>query len=64
MKASWTMVGKHWWRVFGLVILGGLINLAGVCVCGVGVFFTSPIGYGSLMYAYETIFTETAVSDH
>ena len=33
MKASWKMVGKHWWQVFGLVILASLINLAGVLVC-------------------------------
>jgi hypothetical protein len=64
MKASWQMVGKHWWRVFGLFILVGLINIAGLCVCCVGVLFTAPIGYGALMYAYETIFSETAARDH
>lgn len=59
MKASWKMVGKHWWRVFGLVILIGLLNIAGFCVCCVGALFTAPIGYGARMYAYETIFSST-----
>jgi hypothetical protein len=59
MKASWKMVGKHWWRVFGLVVLVILVNVVGVCACCVGVLFTAPIGYGALMYAYETIFSET-----
>ena len=56
MKASWKMVGKHWWRVFGLVILVGLVNIAGLCLCCVGALFTAPIGYGALMYAYESLF--------
>ena len=57
MKTSWKMVGKHWWQVFGLVILIGLLNILGVLVCCVGALFTAPIGYGALMYAYETIFS-------
>ena len=57
MKTSWKMVGKHWWQVFGLVVVIGLLNAVGVCACCVGVLFTAPVGYGALMYAYETIFT-------
>jgi hypothetical protein len=57
MKASWKMVGKHWWQVFGLVIVIGLLNVVGVLACCLGVLFTAPIGYGALMYAYETIFS-------
>jgi uncharacterized membrane protein len=56
MKASWKLVNKHWWLVFGLVILISLVNLAGVCACCVGVFFTIPVGYAGLVIAYETIF--------
>jgi hypothetical protein len=59
MKTSWKMVGKHWWQVFGLVILIGLVNIVGVLACCVGALFTAPIGYGALMYAYETIFSST-----
>ena len=57
MKVSWRMVGKHWWQVFGLMILVGLLNIVGLIACCVGVLFTAPIGYGALMYAYETIFS-------
>jgi hypothetical protein len=61
MKASWKMVNKHWWLIFGLVVLVGLLNVAGLLVCCVGALFTVPIGIGALMYAYETIFgKETA----
>ena len=54
MKASWKRVNKHWWHVFGLLILMGLINFGGLLLCCVGVLFTLPIGLGALVYAYET----------
>ena len=38
MSASRKMVGKHWWLVFGLVVVCGLINLAGFLACCVGLF--------------------------
>lgn len=56
MKASWKMVNKHWWQVFGLVVLVGLLNVAGFLACCVGLLFTIPVGFAALMLAYETIF--------
>jgi uncharacterized membrane protein len=56
MKTSWKMVNKHWWQVFGVVLLIGLLNLAGVVLCCLPVLFTFPVGIAALMYAYETIF--------
>jgi membrane-anchored glycerophosphoryl diester phosphodiesterase (GDPDase) len=56
MKASWKMVNKHWWLVFGLVILIQVLNFVGLCACCVGVLFAVPIGFAALMIAYETIF--------
>jgi uncharacterized membrane protein len=56
MKASWRMVNKHWWQVFGLILLIDLVNLAGALLCCVGLILTVPIGFAALMYAYETIF--------
>ena len=56
MKASWRMVNKHWWQVFGLVLLIDLVNLAGALLCCVGLILTVPIGFAALMYAYEIIF--------
>jgi len=57
MQASWKMVTKHWWQVFALVILVGVINIVGMALCCVGLLFTIPVGLGALMYAYETIFS-------
>ena len=56
MKTSWKMVNKHWWQVFGLTILVGLVSAAGLLGCCIGVLFTAPIGIAALMIAYETIF--------
>ena len=57
MKTSWKMVGKHWWLVFGLFVVVGLLNIAGVLLCCIGILITIPIGLGAMMYAYETIFS-------
>ncbi len=58
MGTSRRMVSKHWWLVFGLVILISLLNIVGLCLCCVGLLFTIPIGIAALMFAYETIFSE------
>lgn len=54
------MVGKHWWQVFGLVVVCGLIYVVGFLFCGVGIFLTLPISLGAIMYAYESIFSPPA----
>jgi uncharacterized membrane protein len=58
MKTSRKQVGKHWWHVFGLLIIIGLLNVVGMMLCCVGLLFTVPIGIAALMFAYETIFSE------
>jgi hypothetical protein len=58
MKLSWKMVNKHWFQVFGVVLMMGMLNVAGVLMCCVGLLFTVPVGMAALMYAYETIFTD------
>jgi len=60
LSASRRVVGKHWWLVFGLVVVCGLIKLAGFALCCVGLFFTLPIAFGAMMYAYESIFSAPA----
>ena len=57
MSASRRMVGKHWWLVFGLVVVCGLINMVGFMVCCVGIFISLPVVFGAMMYAYESIFS-------
>ena len=56
MKTSFKQVNRHWWQVFGLIIVIGLINVAGLLACCVGLLFTIPIGFAALMFAYDTIF--------
>lgn len=59
IKTSWRMAHKHWFTVFGLLFLTGLINLGGLCLCCVGFFFTFAFTTAALMFAYETIFGES-----
>jgi hypothetical protein len=56
METSRKMVGKHWWMVFGFLIVAALINVVGVLACCIGLLFTMPISIGATMYAYEDIF--------
>jgi hypothetical protein len=56
MEASRKMVHKHWFLVFVFLLVYGLLSMAGIIACCIGIFVTLPIGLGALMYAYETIF--------
>jgi hypothetical protein len=53
---SWKIVHKHWFHVFGLVVLISLLNIAGVFVCCLGWLATVPLGTLAICYAYEDIF--------
>lgn len=57
METSRKVVSKHWFMVFALVIVVGLINCVGVLLCCVGLFLTFPLGMAAMMYAYETLFS-------
>jgi len=56
MEASRKLVNKHWFLVFAFLLVYGLLSMAGLIACCIGIFVTMPIGLGALMYAYETIF--------
>jgi len=56
MELSRKVVSKHWWLMFGFLIVCALVTLAGVLVCCVGVFVAVAIVEAALMYAYEDIF--------
>lgn len=53
---SFKMVHKHWFHVLALLILMGLVNIPGFCVCILGALFTAPLGLAAVCYAYEDIF--------
>lgn len=56
MELSRKVVSRHWFVVFGLLLVNGLLAMAGVLACCVGVFVTLPLALLSLMFAYEDIF--------
>jgi hypothetical protein len=56
MKASRAQVGRHWWTVFGLIVVAGLVNFAGLLVCCVGTFVTMPVVFLMMLLAYEILF--------
>ncbi|MGH8025002.1 MAG: GYF domain-containing protein [Limisphaerales bacterium] len=58
IKTSWRMAHKHWFTVFGLMLMIWLINVAGFCLCVIPALFTFPITTAAFIYAYETIFCE------
>jgi len=60
MELSRKMVNKHWWGIFGFLIVCALINLGGLLVCCVGILVTAPIAYAASIYAYEDIFGNRA----
>lgn len=60
MELSRKVISKHWFLVFGFMLLMGLLATAGVIVCCVGVFVTTPVAFIAVTYAYETIFGRKA----
>lgn len=60
MQTSRRQVSRHWWTVLGLAVMLGLIYLAGILACCVGIFVAVPLMFGTMMVAYEIIFTPRA----
>jgi uncharacterized membrane protein len=56
MELSRKVFFKDWKNLLLLLIVSGLITIAGVIACIIGVFFTAPIAFGAVAYAYEDIF--------
>lgn len=56
LRVSRRVTSSKWFSFFGLAVLGGLVASIGLFACFVGIFFTLPILYGALAYAYEDIF--------
>lgn len=56
VKLSFKAAMANFSRLFGLVILSFFLNLAGLLLCIVGVYFVLPIGYAAIAVAYEQVF--------
>ena len=61
MEVSRRVVHEHWWSMFALVIVLGLVALAGFLLCVIGAAITIPIASAALMYVYEDLFGTRAV---
>lgn len=55
MEVSRRVITAQWWRMLGLMILGGIIAMLGVIGLGIGIFITIPIYFGAMVYAYEDL---------
>jgi hypothetical protein len=56
MELSRKVVHRHWWVMFGLLLLNLLVCLLGLAACVIGVFIARPLAFGALIFAYEDIF--------
>jgi hypothetical protein len=63
MEVSRQVVHHHWWSMFGLVIVLGLVAFAGFLVCFVGALLSIPVASASFMYVYEDLFGEKAAAN-
>lgn len=53
VKASFSLVGKHYLSVVGFIILLGLVNFAGALMLGVGLLVTIPASYAAVYAAFD-----------
>jgi len=60
MALSRQVISKHWWKFLWFFIVLGLIELAGLLACLIGLFVAAPIAMAALAYAYEDIFGPAA----
>ena len=46
----------NFWRILGLLLLNGVVGLAGALLCYVGLFLVLPVTFAALAIAYEQVF--------
>jgi uncharacterized membrane protein len=56
METSRKMVMTNFGSILGLIGIGILLMILGVLACCIGVFFTLPVFFGAIAYAYEDLF--------
>lgn len=60
LELSRRMVMKHWWSTFALLIVFGLLFMAGALACGVGLLLTGPLAFAALSAHYDKVFGDLA----
>ena len=56
VKLSIRAALANFWRLLGLSLLNGLLVIAGMLLCYVGIFLVIPITFAALAIAYERVF--------
>jgi hypothetical protein len=56
VKLSFKAAMANFWRLLGMMILTGLLGMAGYLLLCVGVFLVLPISYAAIDAAYEQVF--------
>jgi uncharacterized membrane protein len=56
MEVSRQVVQRHWWSMFGFLIVLALIVVAGFIACLVGAIVAIPVATAALMFVYEDLF--------
>jgi uncharacterized membrane protein len=56
VKVSFKAAFANFWRLFGLLLLNGLLGFLGVICCYVGVLFILPITFAAMFIAYSQVF--------
>lgn len=56
MEISRKVVGRHWFKVFALLIVVALVAVAGIVLLFIGMLITLPLAFAAMAFAYETMF--------
>jgi hypothetical protein len=62
IKLSFRAAFANFWGLLGMMFLNFLLNVAGLFMCIIGVYFILPIGYAAVAVAYEQVFGLRPVS--
>jgi len=62
LELSRKVVTKHWFAMFGLMLVALLLFCGGLLGCGILVFITGPIASGALVEAYRRLFEAPAAA--
>lgn len=55
VEVSRRVVTKYWFRVFFVMFLSSILAALGIIGLVIGLFFTLPLFFGAVMYAYEDL---------
>lgn len=55
METSRRIITRNWFGFFGLILVIGLINMVGACLCGIGLLVTAPFSACAIVAAYRNI---------